>query len=161
MEFFDGIWGVFADIAEGVRLSPLWWKLGVEQTIARYRRTVLGPFWVASTTISTGIALSVVFGAIFGGDWRGNFPFILSGVLAFQLSSGLLGDGAASTQFPCALNVRQADHKFRTPDCRILVSNGLLWIVSASPLVINVDTAYCNANRPVIGIPAGNVVGSI
>jgi ABC-type polysaccharide/polyol phosphate export permease len=96
MEFFDGIWGVFGDIAEGVRLSPLWWKLGLEQTIARYRRTVLGPFWVASTTISTGIALSVVFGAIFGGDWRGNFPFILSGVLAFQLSSGLLGDGAAT-----------------------------------------------------------------
>jgi ABC-type polysaccharide/polyol phosphate export permease len=96
MEVFDAVNGVFSDIAEGVRLSPLWWKLGLEQTIARYRRTLLGPFWVASSTISTGLALSIVFGTIFGGDWRGNFPFILSGVLCFQLSSGLLSDGAGT-----------------------------------------------------------------
>ncbi len=94
MEFFDAIKGVFDDVRDGIRLAPLWWKLGLEQTIARYRRTVLGPFWVASSTVATGLALSVVFGTIFGGNWRGNFPFILSGVLSFQLASGLLSDGA-------------------------------------------------------------------
>ncbi len=94
MKFFDALTGAFGDIWEGVLLAPLWWKLAVEQTISRYRRTLLGPFWLASTTVATGIGLSLIFGTIFGGDWRGNFPFILSGVVSFQFASGVLSDGA-------------------------------------------------------------------
>ena len=81
-------------LSKGIRLTPLWWRLGVDQTVARYRRTVLGPFWLASSAIATGLALSIVFGTLFGGDWRANFPYILSGVIAFGLASSLVADGA-------------------------------------------------------------------
>ena len=91
---FEEANGAFEDIREGVRLAPLWWRLGLDQTVARYRRTLLGPFWLASSTVATGIALAVVFGAIFGGDWRTNFSFILSGVLCFNLTSSLISEGA-------------------------------------------------------------------
>jgi ABC-type polysaccharide/polyol phosphate export permease len=96
MEFLDALAGAFADIREGIRLSPLWWRLGVDQTIAKYRRTILGPFWLASSTIATGFALSVVFGAIFGGDWRSNFTYIFSGVLTFGLSGAMITEGVGT-----------------------------------------------------------------
>jgi ABC-type polysaccharide/polyol phosphate export permease len=81
------------DIAEGLRLSPLWWRLGLEQTYNRYRRTLLGPFWIAAATLSTGLSLAFVFGSLLGGDWRQSLPHILGGVLAWSLASGVTSEG--------------------------------------------------------------------
>lgn len=84
------------DFREGVRLTPLWWRLGLEQTFNRYRRTLLGPFWIASATVSTGLSLAFVFGSLFGGDWRESLPHILGGVLCWSLVSGPITDGAGT-----------------------------------------------------------------
>lgn len=84
------------DIEQSVRLSRLWWRLGLEQTITRYRRTLLGPFWLASSTLATGFALTVVFGAIFGNDFRKSLPFILAGVVSWSLISGIIIEGAST-----------------------------------------------------------------
>lgn len=78
------------DLAEGFRLSPLWWRLGLEQTFNRYRRTLLGPFWIASATVSMGLSMAFVFGSLLGGDWRESLPHILSGVLCWSLVSGVV-----------------------------------------------------------------------
>ena len=94
MTFVDRMGDVAGDVTEGFKLAPLWWRLGIDQTVARYRRTALGPFWLASSMVATGFALSIVFGTIFGGDWRQNFGFILSGVLSFNLVSSMISDGA-------------------------------------------------------------------
>jgi len=82
------------DIREGIRLAPIWFRVAIEQTITRYRRTLLGPFWIASSTIGIAIGLTLVFGPILGGDWRSNFPFVLSGLVAWGLVSGGLINGA-------------------------------------------------------------------
>lgn len=94
MNFFRGFRDALADIAEGVKLAPLWWRVGLEQTVTRYRRTLLGPFWLASSTLATGISLAVVFGSIFGGNIRETFPFILGGVVVWTIVGGMLAEGA-------------------------------------------------------------------
>jgi ABC-type polysaccharide/polyol phosphate export permease len=81
------------DLAEGVRLSPLWWRLGLEATYNRYRRTILGPFWIASAMLATGLSMAFVFGSLMGGDWRETLPHILAGVLCWSLVSGAVTDG--------------------------------------------------------------------
>jgi ABC-type polysaccharide/polyol phosphate export permease len=82
------------DFMDGAKLAPLWWRVGIEQTITRYRRTVLGPFWVASSTLATSLALSVVWGGIFGVPIQEHLPFVISGVVAWSLTGGMLIDGA-------------------------------------------------------------------
>jgi ABC-type polysaccharide/polyol phosphate export permease len=82
------------DFREAVRLSPVWWRLGLEQTYNRYRRTLLGPFWIAAATISTGLSLAFVFGSLLGGDWRQMLSHILGGVLCWSLASGIASGGA-------------------------------------------------------------------
>ena len=84
------------DISEGLRLSPVWWRLGLEQTYSRYQRTVLGPFWIAGAMLTTGLSLSFVFGSLLGGNWREMMPHILSGVLCWSLVSGTVAEGANS-----------------------------------------------------------------
>ena len=82
-----------ADISEAVRLAPVWLRLGLEQTYNRYRRTLLGPFWIAGATIGTGLSLAFVFGSLLGGDWRQSLPHILGGLLCWTLVTGIAAEG--------------------------------------------------------------------
>ena len=83
-----------ADISEGFRLSPLWWRLGLEQTYNRYRRTLLGPFWAASATFSMGLSIAFVFGPLLGGSFREGLQHIMSGLLAWGLVAGTITEGS-------------------------------------------------------------------
>lgn len=82
------------DLYQGGALAPLWWRVSIEQTVTRYRRTLLGPFWLASTTLATAFSLAVVFGSIFGGNFRDSLPFIMIGVVAWSLTGGILPEAA-------------------------------------------------------------------
>jgi ABC-type polysaccharide/polyol phosphate export permease len=82
------------DLQEGFLLSPLWWRMGLEQTYNRYRRTLLGPFWIAVATMSTGLSIAFVFGSLLGGNWQEFLPRILGGITAWMLVSGVVAEGA-------------------------------------------------------------------
>ena len=91
----EAIQAAFRDIIDGVRLAPLWLTLGWEQTAARFRRTVLGPFWLTANLLAMAFALSFVFGIILGnGNWRDNFPLIISGILCWSITGAYLTDAA-------------------------------------------------------------------
>jgi ABC-type polysaccharide/polyol phosphate export permease len=86
----------FRDLSQGVRLSPLWWRMAVEATITRYRRALLGPIWLATSTLATAVGLTLVFGVLLGGDWRTSFPYILTGLLSWGIVGGVVGGGASA-----------------------------------------------------------------
>ena len=79
----DAVEDAFRDIMDGLRLAPLWSRLAWEQTVARFRRTVLGPFWLTANLL-----------AMMGANWRPNFPLIISGILCWSIIGGVLGDAA-------------------------------------------------------------------
>lgn len=79
-----------ADVIDGFRLTPLWFRVGLDQTLSRFRRTLLGPFWMAGGLIATAAALSVVYGSLFGTNWHATFPRIISGILIWFLIAGVI-----------------------------------------------------------------------
>jgi len=90
----EAIQAAFRDLIDGVRLAPLWLTLGWEQTAARFRRTVLGPFWLTANLLAMAFAISFITGGLFGGSGNGNFPLIISGILCWSLIGAYLGDAA-------------------------------------------------------------------
>ena len=52
----------FADLTRGAQQRELWFKLGLQDIKQRYRRSVLGPFWI---TIATGV-MAVLVAAVCG-----------------------------------------------------------------------------------------------
>ncbi len=92
----DAVEGAFRDIVDGVKLYPLWTRLAWEQTVARFRRTILGPFWLTANLLATALALSLVFGGLLGQDYRSNFALIISGILAWSIVGALLVDAAGT-----------------------------------------------------------------
>ncbi len=83
------------DIREGFRLSPVWGYLALRDIRARYRRTLLGPFWIAGGTVFTSIGLALVFGGLFGQPLEVAVPYIASGIIAFTFIAALSFDANA------------------------------------------------------------------
>lgn len=84
-----------ADFVDGARLAPLWLRVGWEQVVARFRRTVLGPFWLSANLLAISFALSFVFGGLLGQNYRGTFPMIISGILVWSIIGGALTEAAS------------------------------------------------------------------
>ena len=57
-----------SDLQRGLAMHSLWWALAWQDIKQRYRRSVLGPFWI---TLSTGVmvaAMGPLYGALLGQD---------------------------------------------------------------------------------------------
>ncbi len=81
------------DLVKGFAWWRLWSQLGWHDIRKRYRRSVIGPFWL---TISTAIwlaALGFVFGRLLGTRDPEFIPFLSAGFLAWGLISGSILDG--------------------------------------------------------------------
>lgn len=78
------------DLVQGIASVRIWAMLGWQEVLTRYRRSVLGPFWL---TISTGVligAMGPLYGRLFDLDIRTYFPYLgISYVLWGWMSSSI------------------------------------------------------------------------
>jgi len=82
------------DIRNGWERRDLWVTLGMHDIRQRYRRSVIGPFWI---TISMGImvaALGLLYGKIFKIVLSEYLPYLASGFIVWGFISSLILDGA-------------------------------------------------------------------
>lgn len=81
-----------ADILEGAGAVHLWGPLGWQDIRKRYRRSILGPFWL---TISMGMlvgALGLLYGALFQAELARFMPFLALGFIFWTFMSNLITD---------------------------------------------------------------------
>jgi len=83
-----------ADIGEGLRRWRNWSYLAVENVKNRYRRTVLGPWWLTLQMAVYIVGISVVFGHLLHTGLRSFLPYVALGFIAFNLLVGLTRAGA-------------------------------------------------------------------
>jgi ABC-type polysaccharide/polyol phosphate export permease len=80
------------DLMAGIQMYQLWGRLGWNDLIQRYQRSLLGPIWL---TLSMGIligALSYLYSSLFKMDIESYLPFLAVGFILWQLISGILLD---------------------------------------------------------------------
>lgn len=78
---------VLRDLGEGFALWRIWTFMAWNDIVTRYRRSIIGPFWVAGAMAATSIAMALVFGAIFGQPLVEILPYIMCGLVAWQLAA--------------------------------------------------------------------------
>ena len=90
---FPGVRGL-RDLWRGWRdYRELWVTVGLYDIRKRYRRSLLGPFWI---TISLGafiLGLSFIYVPLVGGNMNSFLPFVAFGFIAWQFISQLVLDG--------------------------------------------------------------------
>jgi ABC-2 type transport system permease protein/lipopolysaccharide transport system permease protein len=83
-----------ADMIEGLKLWELWCSLGWHDIRQRYRRSIVGPFWL---TLSMGVmvgGLAYLYAGLFGQDVETYLPYVATGIIIFSMISSLASEGS-------------------------------------------------------------------
>jgi ABC-type polysaccharide/polyol phosphate export permease len=81
------------DLVEGFRRYEIWVRFAFHEIRQRFRRSLLGPFWL---TLSMGImigALGLVFSTLFGQDPSQTLPYIATGIIFWGLLTSCINEG--------------------------------------------------------------------
>ncbi len=82
------------DIRKSFLSYPLWTTLGWQDIKQRYRRSVLGPFWI---TLSLGVTvgmMGVLYAKLFHQDIHLYLPYLASGMVVWSLISAFINESA-------------------------------------------------------------------
>ena len=83
-----------ADLTGGLALWQLWSTLGWHDIRQRYRRSIVGPFWL---TLSMGImvaGLAYLYAGLFGQNVENYLPYVATGMIVFSLLSTMAVEGS-------------------------------------------------------------------
>ena len=89
----DSFRRALTDLASGLALWPLWGRLGWYDILQRYRRSILGPFWLTLSMAIMVIALGVLYAELFNTQIHDFLPFLCVGLLVWNFISSFLTEG--------------------------------------------------------------------
>lgn len=81
------------DIAAGIRSWRLWTTWAWIDTRQRYRRSVLGPFWITLSLGAWIVGLGVVFSILFGMKLEDFLPYVCAGMILWRLIFNMVNGG--------------------------------------------------------------------
>lgn len=123
------------DIVQGFRHWPLWRRMGWQDVVLRYRRSMLGPFWL---TLSTGImvvTLGLLYGGIFNISTQEYLPYLTMGLLTWSLITGAVTEGC-QTFIDAEWLIRQVDLPLSLYPMRITWRNLIIFLHNAPIFVV-------------------------
>ncbi|WP_072689429.1 galactan export ABC transporter permease subunit Wzm/RfbD [Rhodococcus marinonascens] len=103
----------FKDLRDGFTQRELWLSLGWQDIKQRYRRSVIGPFWI---TIATGVqaaAMGILYSALLNIPLNEFLPYVTVGLIVWNLIAASILEGSdvfianegLIKQLPSALSV--------------------------------------------------------
>jgi lipopolysaccharide transport system permease protein len=152
------------DMWQGLVQWPLWFTIGWMDVRQRYRRSLIGPFWI---TLSLGIfvgGLGVVYGALFRVELSSYLPYLATGMIVWTMIATLISEGCqtfiaaegAIKQVPVPIST----HVYRLVwrNLIIFAHNIVIYILMIGVFGINVGPATLLA-IPGLMIVAANGIG--
>ena len=88
---FTRAWG---DLVDGYRRRELWLHLGWQDIKQRYRRSVLGPFWITIETGTTAVAMGGLYSKLFHLQLSVHLPYVTLGLIIWNLINASILEGA-------------------------------------------------------------------
>jgi ABC-2 type transport system permease protein len=82
------------DLVAGFGKRELWLHLGWQDIKQRYRRSVLGPFWITIATGATAVAMGLLYSKLFKLPLEEHLPYITLGLIVWNLINAAILEGA-------------------------------------------------------------------
>src|SRR5579872_3606477 len=80
----------FKDILDGLSKWRVWLMLAYQDIKLRYRRSILGPFWITLSMAITVYSMGYLYSHLFHMDLKNYFPFLVGGMLAWGFISNTI-----------------------------------------------------------------------
>ncbi|WP_407174530.1 ABC transporter permease [Bradyrhizobium sp. STM 3562] len=84
------------DLADGLRRWRLWISLGWLDVKQRYRRAVLGPFWITISMSILVLTLGTVYSGLFKQDVHSFLPYLSAGFIVWNFCTGTINESATA-----------------------------------------------------------------
>lgn len=123
------------DLRGGLAGRRIWATLAWNDIRQKFRRSILGPFWL---TLSTGFALTVlafIYATIFRMELAEYFPFLASGLVVWTLLSGLITEGCQTFIASDAL-IKQLRLPLSLHACRVVWRNFIVFLHNVVIIVV-------------------------
>lgn len=78
------------DILTGLGKWRIWLMLSYQDVKLRYRRSILGPFWLTISMAITVYSMGFLYAHLFRMDMQNYYPFLVAGMLSWSLISTLI-----------------------------------------------------------------------
>lgn len=82
------------DLVGGIRHWELWLTLGWHDIRQRYRRSVVGPFWLTISMAVMVAGLAYLYAGFFGQSIDQYLPFVATGMIVFNLITSIVTEGS-------------------------------------------------------------------
>jgi lipopolysaccharide transport system permease protein len=86
---------VLEDTWDGLRLWPVWLALGWSDILQRYRRSLLGPFWLTASMAVMVLSLGLLYGQLFKIAISEFIPFVCVGLIVWGFISSILNEAGS------------------------------------------------------------------
>jgi ABC-type polysaccharide/polyol phosphate export permease len=83
-----------ADILAGLRAYELWTTIGWHDIRQRYRRSVVGPFWITISMAAMIVGLSYLYAGLFDQKFFDYITYVALGIIIFTLISATVNESA-------------------------------------------------------------------
>lgn len=80
------------DFIQGILKYKLWMFLGWQDIKQRYRRSILGPFWLTLSTCIMVFAMSLLYGRLFKMSMETYAPFLATGTIFWAFFTSIIND---------------------------------------------------------------------
>jgi ABC-type polysaccharide/polyol phosphate export permease len=84
-----------AEVWQAARLWRLWMFWGWLDVRQRYRRSLLGPFWVTATMAISVMATGIVYAFLFQQNVREYLPYVAIGFVLWSFVAGFIGEASS------------------------------------------------------------------
>ena len=119
------------DLFEGVRRWYLWILLGWHDIRQRYRRSIIGPFWITLSMGSLVGALAFVYSGLFKEDISSLLPYLAAGFIFWGLISASISESCSA--FTSAESViRQTPMPLVVHVLRVIARNFVIFLHNLS-----------------------------
>jgi lipopolysaccharide transport system permease protein len=96
------------ELRDGAEAHELWLAVGWQDIRQRYRRTILGPWWLAISTALLVLILGLLWSEIFHVEVRTFLPFFAIGYVLWAFLSGAINEACVGfTQFEGVIKQRR------------------------------------------------------
>jgi ABC-type polysaccharide/polyol phosphate export permease len=131
----------FQDLAEGLSLWRIWFLLGWQDLRLRYRRSVIGPFWITLSMAIMIYSMGFLYAKLFKVDLSTYFPYLAAGMITWSFIAAVITD-SSDAFFSNAHFIKQIKLPYTVYILRLLTRNGMIFahnLVAILPIIFIFD----------------------
>ncbi len=134
------------DLRNGWERKTLWFTLSIQDIRQRYRRSLIGPFWITLSLGITVAALGLLYGAIFNRAPEEFIPYLAAGYTVWALISQLILDGTdtfvKAEKYIGQLAAPLSVHVFKIVWTNIIILAHNIWVFVVAALIFPVEIRW-------------------